>query len=268
MENRVAEMHILDVNTVSPFKDIFPIRENVLKEIVADMKANGYDPAHPIILWAGHRASVIDGHTRLAAAKTAGVMDVPVVTKDFSDEREALEYAIRSQRNRRNLTDAELLTCLNELDKRKARGGNPIASREAIGKSAEKTADLLGVSRAKVERLRTVHDHAPEQIREAVSTGKLSVNKAYKATMDARKAEAAEAACSSPEALGKIRKERSKALSHSIVGMIRTRLEREVQEYPDIHYSDTEKTELVESIAAEIRSLINNTLLGEHDDEK
>jgi len=39
-----------------------------LDEIAADMKANGYDFAHPIIIWAGHKVTVVDGHTRLAGS--------------------------------------------------------------------------------------------------------------------------------------------------------------------------------------------------------
>lgn len=266
MENRVAEMHVLDLNTTSPFKDLFPIRDGVLKEIVSDMKTNGYDPAHPIILWAGHRATVIDGHTRLCAAKEAGVMDIPVVTKDFSDEREALEYAIRSQRNRRNLTDAELLNCLNELDKI-GKAGRPgkSASTEANfkGKSATRTAELLGVSRAQVERLRTVKEHAPEEVRDAVSSGKMSVRKAYDETMKNRRT----MECETPEKIAELKNARKNAVQKSIIGMVQSRLEREVQEYPELGYSNEERRGIAQAVLAEIEVLITDMLPGEHEDE-
>jgi hypothetical protein len=68
-------------------------------------------------------------------------------------------------KNRRNLTDAEIIRCIEVLDRRKKQGEGqerdkgqfqPKASNEAIGKSAKETAKVVGVSRAKVERARTV----------------------------------------------------------------------------------------------------------------
>ncbi len=143
----------LEIKTASPFKDLFPVKQNDLEHVMASMKAKGYDNGHPIILWEGHDLTVIDGHTRLAAAQKLLFARIPVILKKFKDEGEALEYAIESQVNRRNLTDAELLNCLTELDKRYKTSEERRASREArTGKSAEQTASLLGVSRAKVER--------------------------------------------------------------------------------------------------------------------
>jgi hypothetical protein len=49
---------------------------------------------------------------------------IPVFFQSFPDEDSALEYAIHNQRNRRNLTDAELLRCIEVLDRRKERGGD------------------------------------------------------------------------------------------------------------------------------------------------
>ena len=162
----------LEIKTASPFKDLFPVKQNDLEHVMASMKAKGYDNGHPIILWEGHDLTVIDGHTRLAAAQKLLFARIPVILKKFKDEGEALEYAIESQVNRRNLTDAELLNCLTELDKRYKTSEERRASREArTGKSAEQTASLLGVSRAKVERLRTVNDHASDESQDAGGAG-------------------------------------------------------------------------------------------------
>ena len=268
MEERISMMATLELRTAAPFNRLFPIKECVLNEIVSDMKEHGYDYAHPIIVWAGHKVTVIDGHTRLKAALQLGMSKVPIALKEFADEDNALQYAIRAQSNRRNLSDAELLTCLNELDKRKTRGGNPKASRESIGKSAAKTADILGISRAKVERLRTVHDHAPDQIKNAVNSGKMSVNKAYKATMEARKAEEAASEKPSEETLAQLKTERKEAIVKSIVGAVNARLEREIQEYPEIRYALSERNEIQERIASEITNLIGTMLPGETEEEQ
>ena len=48
-----------------------------------------------------------------------GVTHVPEAEKYFQTEDDALEYAIHNQRNRRNLTAAEMLNCVRVLDERK-----------------------------------------------------------------------------------------------------------------------------------------------------
>ena len=250
----------LEIKTASPFKDLFPVKQNDLERVMASMKAKGYDNGHPIILWEGHDLTVVDGHTRLAAAQKLLFARIPVILKKFKDEAEALEYAIESQVNRRNLTDAELLNCLTELDKRKKTGpAKSLASREAkLGKSAEQTAALLGVSRAKVERLRTVSDHATDEIKDAVKDGKLSLNKAYKATMDARHAEEDSDETDSDD----IKADRLLAMENSYCCAIAARTDRELKQYPDVRYSAKElaalRKKIVEKLDAELNRFKGN----------
>ncbi len=272
MEDKISLMPIQALHTAAPFKTIFPIKESVLNEIAEDMKQNGFDYAHPIIIWGGHKVTVVDGHTRLAAAQQIHLNKVPITLKEFADEDEALQYAIRAQRNRRNLSDAELLNCLAELDKRKHRGiqGNSqLATGVANGKSAEKTAELLGVSRGKIEKLRTVNDHAPDRLKAAVSRGDISINKAYNETMKQRRAEEAQA-MEAPigEALLKLKESRMETIRKSIVKMVVASLEREVHEYPEIRYTLAEKNGLGDTISNEIGKLIAAMLPGENEDEQ
>ena len=242
----------LEIKTASPFKDLFPVKPSELERIMASMKAKGYDYGHPIILWKGHNQTVVDGHTRLAAAQKLLFSQVPVILKDFKDEAEALEYAIESQVNRRNLTDAELLKCLTELDKRKKTGPTKsLASREAkLGKSAEETAAILGVSRAKVERLRTVNDHASDEVKDAVKDGKLSLNKAYKATMDARHTNE-DSYVSDPVG---IKADRLLALENSYCSVLTTRTDRELKQHPEIRYSAEEMEHLWENVCIKLKT--------------
>jgi ParB family chromosome partitioning protein len=151
------------------------------------MKADGYDQAFPIVAWNG---VVVDGHTRLRSARAAGLDRVPVVYRQFESESEALEYAIACQRNRRNLTDAELVRCVAELGKRQrggAAGTNPQDCGLLTPPSAAQVAETLGVSTRKVEQIHTIADHATPEIKTALDSGDLSVNAAYKATQEARK---------------------------------------------------------------------------------
>lgn len=172
------------VNLASPFDSLFPVRQKTLDGIKASMALTGFDKAEPLVLgdWGGG-AILVDGHMRLRAAIEVGVDDVPVVERSFVDEDEALKYAIKRQRDRRNLTDAELANCVKELDKRKRQGERtdlaPSKAKSVPGKSAETTADLLGTSRQKVEKVRTILEHGDEQTKEDVFSGEKSINKGY-----------------------------------------------------------------------------------------
>jgi len=240
-----------ELRIAEPFKSLFPIREDVLARIIADMKKNGFDSARPITVWAGHKFTVIDGHTRLLAAITLGIPGVPIVFREFADENKALEYAINSQRNRRNLTDAELLRCLSELDKRK-KVGRPKNGGVDLGKSAEATAKVLGISRSKVERLRTVADHATMTIKLAVLSGDLTVNRAYVITMEARNMNK----CSGKDA---IKAARLAALEKNICKVIHERTELELIRHSSIRYTDSEihalKGRIISKLSKELGKL-------------
>jgi len=71
--------------------------------------------------------------------------------------------AIRCQRNRRNMTDAELMHWVKVVDKRRRQGEDqereggkflPKGPNKPIGKSAEKTAKIVGTSASKVKKIR------------------------------------------------------------------------------------------------------------------
>lgn len=179
-----------------PFSGLFLPKAEVMYALIEDMKDRGYDEAFPVIQW-GTDGPIVDGNTRVRAAMEAGVR-VAVVERDFADENEALEYAIKCQRNRRNLSPAEMLRCLAELDKRKQQGertdlapaGAKLDDGQRAPKSAAETAKLLGTSPRQVERLRTIADAAPEEVKAGLASGDLSVRAAYDATIKARKAEA------------------------------------------------------------------------------
>ena len=185
-------MFIGDIRTVAPFKDLFPIIDKVVEELYWDMQKNGFDKSKPIVLWESHNSIVIDGHMRLRAAKKAGLIQVPVTLKRFDTEEEALSYAVHCQRNRRNITDREIIHCIAALDERKDKLANlkqnsTEATSVASGKSAEETAKLLGINRGKVEKARSVLDNAPDDIKEAAKSGQMSINSAYNKTRNPEK---------------------------------------------------------------------------------
>jgi hypothetical protein len=185
------KLPISELKTAAPFRELFPVNPKLVSAIAANMAKHGYAEEHPVVIWKGRRSTIIDGHTRVAAATQAGIVDVPVVAVDFADETAALEYAIASQRNRRNLTDAEMHRCIQELGKRQ-RGrvaANPSSEGiETAPPTAAEIAEKLGMSTSKVEKSRIVDTHAPAEVKAAVQSGDMTINSAYRATQLSRKA--------------------------------------------------------------------------------
>ena len=257
-KERPIMFETLKINTASPFKDLFQVKPTDLEFIEAGMKAKGFEFGHPLILWAGHNATVVDGHTRLAAAKKLMFARIPVILKEFKDEAEALEFAIESQVHRRNLNDAELMKCMTELDKRMSEG-RPKKTATGVtvnGRSSENTAKLLGTSRGKVEKIRAINDHGTEEVKEAVKSGEMSVNKAYTETMDAHREsqfkDAAELyiACQT-------------ALENGFCGMIQARVDRELTKHPNVRYFAKDiahiRQTVIEKLDAELAKLAMDT---------
>lgn len=185
----LAKMRLIDqIQTGHPFVGLFPINPVTLQSIENSMTSNGYDTSQPIHIWK-EESILLDGHTRLTAARNCGLKQIPVFEHSFPSQEEALEYAISLQKNRRNLTDAEMMACLDQLDQLKS-SGRKSASDEAnssMGKSAASTAEILGTSRSKVEKMRTVKNHGTQEMLEEVASGRKSINKAYGETVRARK---------------------------------------------------------------------------------
>jgi len=170
-----------------PFSSLFPAQPDVMAAIKESMETTGFDPSKPLDVWRPNgELVVIDGHTRLQAAQAAGLAEVETYLHEFTDETEALEYAIRNQRNRRNLTGGELLRCVEALDKRKSHGGDRRSeaartkgSAEPLiahgdERTAEHTAEVLGVSASTIKRVRTVLD-GPAEVKQAVEAGELTL---------------------------------------------------------------------------------------------
>jgi len=233
------------IRTADPFQNLFPIRKDVLDRITADMKRYGFDNAHPIILWAGHKLTVVDGHTRLLAARKLGINMIPVVVREFENEAKALEYAIDAKRNRRNLTDAELMRCITALDKRKKTG--PRKNGVTPGKSAAHTGAILGISRVKVEKIRSLLDHAPEEIKEAVRSGNLTINRAYVITMEKVKADK----CRNDD---ERRAMMAAELKTGLVKAVKSCIAEIKKKYPDFRLTEKEAKELMKEIRATLKT--------------
>jgi len=183
--NLPKTMKVSEIVTKEPFSGLFAINPFTRSKIKADIEEKGFDKAFPLILWGN---ILLDGHTRLLIARELGMEEVPVEVKEFEDQQAALEYAIHAQRDRRNITDAELISCIEVLDvklSRKeagAKGGNKEAKQEA---SHVKTAKALKVSKTKVTDARAVL--TDKKATEEVKSGKKTISKAAKEVRESKK---------------------------------------------------------------------------------
>jgi ParB-like chromosome segregation protein Spo0J len=181
-----------------PFNGLFPVVTSVKDEIVKNIKAHGFSPAHPLIVWQepGQKGpTLIDGHIRVSASSVAGLTEVPIYERKFSDEREALKWMFAEHHERRrNLTKAEaqkfLIKAIMALDslnghhatqaERDPRGRVlPKRSRDLFGESAERTAMAVGkTSASTVKGVRTVMKHGDAATKQAVLEEGMSLLKA------------------------------------------------------------------------------------------
>lgn len=176
-----------------PFSTLFPIQKDVRERITQAMKEKGYDDSQPINVWKQTNI-VVNGHTRILSALDASV-EVMVCFHDFKDEDEAMDYAIANQRNRRNLKQDEMFSLVSAVDKRKKHGaelggrGNQHTGGKTtdviLPRSAEITAEVTGVNRGTVSKVRAINEHAERTgdttDKDAVLAGEASINQAAQA---------------------------------------------------------------------------------------
>ena len=190
------ELYLDQITKAEPFASLFTIKPEVLAAIKADIEANGFDPSKPVSVWKqpdGTRV-LVDGYTRVLAAEELGLLRVTAYEKTFASEAAALAYAIHTQRDRRNLSDAELLRLIELVDRPQEGFNTAVAPIGATGekpcKTAEITADAIGISARKVERARTVLS-SPEEAA-AVLSGTKTIHQAAEAAKAKRTAKSSD----------------------------------------------------------------------------
>ncbi|HOY89663.1 MAG TPA: hypothetical protein PKZ09_07815 [Bacillota bacterium] len=176
------ELYLDKLTKAEPFASLFSIKAEVFEAIKADMAVNGFDPSKPVNVWRkpdGTR-TLIDGYTRVCAAEELSILRVTAYEKTFTSEAEALAYAIHTQKDRRNLSDAELLRLIELVDRPQTGLRAPLApigaNETTAPKTAAVTADAIGISARKVERARTVLSD-PEEAN-AVRRGEKTIHQA------------------------------------------------------------------------------------------
>lgn len=172
-----------------PFADLFPMMSSTdFDELVASMRAEGYDPNVPIILYNG---KILDGRNRYAAAKVAGVTPTFKHVQGTSDK--ALAFVLRRNLARRHLSTSQRAMLAARLanasrggDRRSDQAANlPLVSQYAA-------ASKLGVSERSVRKAVALRKLDP-QAADDVESGKVTLDGAHAAATNKKKPHIAQA---------------------------------------------------------------------------
>lgn len=165
-------MRVEDVVVDPEISQVFVYQDKIFEEITRSISTDGYDKSQPIVVW---KNIVLDGHTRLAAAKAAGLEEIPVVDKEFEDKEDAILYTFERQVIRRNLTSSEILIATQMIC-----GRDGHKKHDGKGRTADILAERLGTSRATVSRAKKVLEEAPAEAIEAIHKGEKTIGETYK----------------------------------------------------------------------------------------
>ncbi|MBO7637827.1 MAG: ParB-like nuclease domain-containing protein [Treponema sp.] len=160
------------VKTDPEFENLFLQDKENIDSIAEKIKAEGFSDAHPLIIWK-EKDILVDGHTRLKAARKAGCFQVPVMYESFASREEALQAAMDEQIQRRNLSDNELMTAVEKYTE--------LYGEEKVKYIRKKLTSLTGKSKSTVERAMAI-----AQDEEAVKDVKngASISGAYNKLME------------------------------------------------------------------------------------
>lgn len=146
----------------NPYQPRKEFDQNGLEELANSIKENGV--FQPILVrksLSGYE--LVAGERRLRASKLAGVKEIPVIIKDFTDQ-EMMEISLLENIQRKDLTPIEEANAYNQLIKK-------------LNYTQEQLAKRLGKSRTNVTNLLRLLS-LPEEVQDMVNKNKLSYGQA------------------------------------------------------------------------------------------
>ncbi len=173
-----------------------PLTEEQQQALEADILQNGcYSP-----IITDTELHIVDGHNRQRICEEHN-LPYTMAVFEFADKLEAMQWALDTQKGRRNLDKWELgkiaLKLKPEIEARaKANmsvGGqngkpNEKGCTNSSNLSIEKTdtrqqlADSVGLGRSTMNQIMQIDENAPEVVKQALDNGEVSVNKGYEIT--------------------------------------------------------------------------------------
>jgi ParB-like chromosome segregation protein Spo0J len=136
---------------------LMPLREDELQLLEQSVLAEGI--RDPLVIWRrGDELILLDGHHRYQLAQKHG-LDFSVVEMEFDNKTDAVQWVLRNQLARRNLTDEQrtiviggYYNMLKRAPHRPADKGDNLSPLAESGKTAEQVATVFGVDPRTVYR--------------------------------------------------------------------------------------------------------------------
>ena len=194
-----------------------PLSEEQLSMLETDIFANGC--YCPVIV--NEDMVIIDGHHR---QKICAKHSIPyqLLVFAFADMLEAKQWALDTQKNRRNLTAWELgniaLKLKPDLEARAkenmSAGGQRYSPKEGLAtlpnppsaplNTRKEMAGAVGIGERTMGKVMQIDEHAPEVVKEALNNKELSVNQGYNITKEVQKLPEEEREAAAMEAIRKL----------------------------------------------------------------
>lgn len=140
-----------------------------------------------LVLWGD---TLVDGHNRWEICAKHGGIHFNTVQKDFRTRNDAIAWIIKNQFGRRNLPAYERARLALRLkpviaEKAKERQGARndllnIPQKSAGSDTRDALAVAAGVSHDTIAKVEKIEAQAPEEVKQQLRTGEISINQAYK----------------------------------------------------------------------------------------
>ena len=167
------------------FKDLIPpLTKEEFKQLENNCMSEGI--REKILTWNGF---IIDGHNRFEIA-TRWDLDYETESKHFDNEEAVKEWMILNQFGRRNLSNYQRSVLALELEdvfSKKAKENQVRKPNSVPQISAKQNVDtrkelskVASVSHDTIAKVKKIQEKAPEEIKEKLRTGEVSINAAYK----------------------------------------------------------------------------------------
>ncbi len=173
IDNKIIRVRLDDLNFHPELEKAFKIDDEVKERIKDDIKTNGNNTkAHPIhIFRMNGKWYVSDGHTRVTVLRElGGFTHVWAQVHVFASLSEALCNTMAEQFNRRNESDADLLSRYLLL-REQTKDGKKL--------TADDLASKLNKSRRHIFKLQEVFAKSSKQQLDSIKEGTASINSVY-----------------------------------------------------------------------------------------
>jgi len=169
--------------------NIYPeMKEEAYVSLKNDIEKNGYDFKFPIWIY---EDEIIDGWNRYKACKELGI--IPTYEKFIGDETQVINFILRTN-NRRDLTTYQrtlLALEFEQMFREKAkksksekvshfRNTGEVLQKSAKPDTRNELAKIAKVSHDTISKVKKIQEKAPEEVKQKLATGEVSINAAYK----------------------------------------------------------------------------------------